>query len=110
MDIRQIKKNDILIFTVDGRIDSGTSGTLEKILLTSLEEGEKNLLFDFSKMDYISSAGLRVLLMSAKRTGKMGGKTVLSALTPNVREVFDISGFSGIFSIFNTKEDAIRDF
>jgi anti-anti-sigma factor len=110
MDIRQIKNKDILIIAVDGRIDSGTSGTLEKVLLTSIEEGEKKLLFDFSKMEYISSAGLRVLLMAAKRTGKMGGKTVLCALNPNVREVFDISGFSAIFSIYDFREDAIRDF
>jgi len=110
MDIRHIKKDDILVFTVDGRIDSGTAGTLEKELLTFIEAGEKNLLLDFSKMDYISSAGLRVLLMAAKRTGKLGGKTVLCTLCPNVREVFDISGFTGIFSIYNTSEEAIRGF
>ncbi len=110
MDIRHIKKNDILVFAVDGRIDSGTSGILEKELLAFIEKGEKNLLIDFSKMDYISSAGLRVLLMAAKRTGKMGGKTVLCALCPNVREVFDISGFSGIFSIYNAQDEAMRDF
>jgi anti-sigma B factor antagonist len=110
MDIHQLKKNEILILTVDGRLDSGASGTLEKTVLAAIEEGEKNLLLDFSKMDYISSAGLRVLLMAAKRTAKMGGKTVLCALNTNVREVFDISGFSGIFSIYSIQEDAMRDF
>jgi anti-sigma B factor antagonist len=110
MDIQTIKKNGITVFTIVGKIDSGTSGVLEKKLLAAIEEGEKNLLFDFSQVDYISSAGLRVLLLAAKKTAKMGGKTVLCALSPNVREVFDISGFSAIFSTCPTPEEGMRNF
>jgi len=110
MDIQQIKKSNITIFVVDGRIDSTTSGILEKALSIAIEGGSKELLLDFQKMDYISSAGLRVLLMTAKKTGKLGGKTVLCTLNPNVKEVFDISGFSAIFNIYNTQDEAIRSF
>lgn len=61
-------------------------------------------------MDYISSAGLRVLLMAAKKTAKLKGKVVLAALCANVKEVFDIAGFTSIFTITDTQEEAIRVF
>lgn len=110
MEIKQIKKNKTVILNVEGRIDSSTSGVLEKKILTILEEGEKNLIMDFTCMDYISSAGLRVLLMAAKRASKIGGEVVLCGLDINVKEVFDISGFTGIFSIFSSQEEALEKF
>lgn len=110
MEIKEIKKNQVTVLMVEGRLDSGTSGTLEKNLISAIEAGEKNLVLDFTGMDYISSAGLRVLLMAAKKTNKLGGMLVLSALNPNVREVFDIAGFTNIFSIFNSLEDAVKTF
>lgn len=110
MEIKEVKKNQVTVLMVEGRLDSSTSGTLEKNLISAIEAGEKNLVLDFTGMDYISSAGLRVLLMAAKKTNKLGGMLVLSALNPNVREVFDIAGFTNIFSIFNSLEDAVKTF
>lgn len=108
MEIKEVKKNQVMVLVVEGRLDSSTSGTLEKKLITMIEAGEKNLVFDFAGMDYISSAGLRVLLMAAKKTGKLGGKVVLASLNPNVKEVFDIAGFTNIFTIFGSQEEAVK--
>lgn len=110
MNIKEVKKDKATVIMIEGRLDSSSSGILEKKLLSLLETGEKNFLVDFSGMDYISSAGLRVLLMAAKKTKPAGGKVVLSALTDNVKEVFDIAGFTSIFTIFATQEEAIQSF
>ncbi len=110
MNIKEIKKDLATVIMIEGRLDSSSSGMLEKKILSLMETGEKNFLVDFSGMDYISSAGLRVLLMAAKKTKPAGGKVVLSALTDNVREVFDIAGFTSIFSIFATQEEAVKSF
>jgi len=99
-----------MVVMLEGRLDSSSSGILEKKLLSLMETGEKNFLIDFSDMDYISSAGLRVLLMAAKKTKPAGGKVVLSALSDNVKEVFDIAGFTSIFTIFATGEEAVQSF
>lgn len=108
MNIKEIKSNNATIIMIEGRLDSNTSSLLEKKLLSLMETGEYNLLLDFSAMDYISSAGLRVLLMAAKKTRKLGGKVLLSALSPNIMEVFEIAGFTSIFTIFSTREEAIQ--
>lgn len=110
MKIQETKKGNIIVVELDGRLDSSTSSQLEKKLLASLDAGEKNLLIDFARVDYISSAGLRVLLMAAKKSKTAGGKVVLSALVSNVKEVFDIAGFTSIFPLFATQEDAMASF
>jgi len=111
MNIKEISIDKATVLVIEGRIDSTTSALLEKKLLIMIEEkGVKNMIIDFSSMDYISSAGLRVLLMAAKRTDKMGGEIVLSGLDANVREVFEISGFSIMFTMYASQADAINAF
>lgn len=107
MKIQESKKGTTTIVELDGRLDSSTSSLLEKQLLANLEAGEHNLVIDFAGVDYISSAGLRVLLMAAKKSKAAGGKVVLSALANNVKEVFDIAGFTSIFSLFATQDEAV---
>lgn len=109
MNIKETKKDKATVLVVEGRIDSGTSAELEKKLIAMIEaDGVKDIALDFSAMEYISSAGLRVLLMAAKKAGKLGGKVVLSGLSANVKEVFDISGFSNIFNIYASQEEAVK--
>jgi len=111
MNIKETKKDKATVLVVEGRIDSGTSAELEKKLIAMIEAGGvKDIAMDFSAMEYISSAGLRVLLMAAKKAGKLGGKVVLSGLSANVKEVFDISGFSSIFNIYASQEEAVKAF
>lgn len=110
MNIKEAKMEKATVLMIEGRLDSRTSGILEKKFLAMLEAGEKNFVVDFANMDYISSAGLRVLLMVTKKTKISGGKIVLSALSPNVKEVFDIAGFTSIFNISASQEEAIQAF
>jgi len=104
MQIHETQKGNSVVVSVEGRLDSSNSGDLEKRLLDLLDKGKYDMIVDFSRLDYISSAGLRVLLMAAKRTKAAGGQVALAALNDNVREVFDISGFTSLFPII-AKED-----
>jgi anti-anti-sigma factor len=110
VNIKEEKKDKATVLIIEGRLDSTTSGELEKKLLTIMDAGEKNIVVDFTNMDYISSAGLRVLLMAAKKTAKVEGNVVLAALSSNVKEVFDIAGFTSIFTICTSAEKAIKEF
>jgi anti-anti-sigma factor len=110
MEIREDKKGDIVILGLKGRLDSITSNKLEEKFLALSDQGEKKVIVDFSQLDYISSTGLRVLLMVSKRLQGTKGKIVLSSMQDRVKEVFDIAGFSSIFTIFHSQEEAIKWF
>ncbi|MDD4617315.1 MAG: STAS domain-containing protein, partial [Alphaproteobacteria bacterium] len=92
MEIKEIRKESIMILEVVGRLDASTSPALEQKFLSLLEKGNNDLVVDFSQLQYISSAGLRILLLAAKRTSASGGRLALCALTDSIREVFEISG------------------
>lgn len=86
-----------LILSVEGRLDTLTAPELEKEINASLG-GVEEIVFDFSKLEYISSAGLRVLLSAQKKAAGKGGCTVTGA-NETVKEIFDITGFADILNI-----------
>lgn len=109
MEITQDKQGNINIIKVKGRLDASTAGKLEETLATFFEVDRPRILVDCEVLDYISSAGLRVLLASAKEMQKKHGKICLSTLNPNVKQVFEISGFTSIFPIYENAKEAIAD-
>lgn len=82
-----------------GRLDGSNAATVEKDLLSRLSEPGSSLEIDLSKLDYVSSAGLRVFLAAAKAAKGKGGKLVLRSPKPSVLEVLQISGFDRILDI-----------
>ena len=90
-----------------GRLDSATSPVFEQDLMKRIAEGHASIVLDLSKLTFISSAGLRVLLAAAKKAKQGGGKLALFGLLANVREVFSISGFDTIFSILPGRSAAL---
>ncbi|UNC92585.1 STAS domain-containing protein [Candidatus Contubernalis alkaliaceticus] len=110
MKIHESKNGALIILTLEGRLDASTSVILEKKFMEILNKGETCFIFDFNQLDYISSAGLRILLMAAKKTKAVGGKIVLSCLKEHVIEVFDIAGFTAIFPICSNQDDAVKSF
>jgi anti-anti-sigma factor len=93
--------------TLKGRLDSLTSSGLEKSLQPLFETTGSRTLVDFSALSYVSSAGLRVILMAAKRAKQSQGKLVLCGLLPHVREVFEISGFLKILDVVDDRAAAL---
>lgn len=99
--------DDVVILRPVGRLDSTSSPELEKVLTDSLAAGTKRLVFDFSDLDYISSAGLRVVLLAGKRLRPPHGKMVLVGMREIVKEVFAMSGFLTLFAVADTVEAGI---
>lgn len=97
MIIEKIKDDSILTIALEGRLDTNTSPELTRVLEDNLP-GVAVLVMDMGRLDYISSAGLRVLLAAQKEMAKQG-KMVLKNVNPNVMEIFDITGFSGILTL-----------
>lgn len=98
MEIIKSKDKDVMALVVKGRLDTNTAPELEKVALEDLE-GVKKLQIDLGELDYISSAGLRVILMLHKTmTGKGAALTVCHP-KDEVMEVFDMTGFSSFLSI-----------
>lgn len=100
------REGPITVLGVQGRIDSSTSVRFEQELDTVLGEPAEALVIDLSGMPYMSSAGLRVLLVTGRRCKAEGRRLVLCGLVESVRDVFHMSGFSTIFDIADTRADA----
>lgn len=107
MELKESSENGQTVVELIGRLDSNTSKAVEDRLAALLDGGVKAMVLDFAALEYVSSAGLRVLLVVAKRMKAAQGRLAICALRPEVREVFEISGFSKIFSIFPGKAEAL---
>jgi anti-anti-sigma factor len=108
MDIEKVEREGIVCLKIDGRLDAKTAFDAEARVKEVLGEGRRQLLFDLSGMDYISSAGLRVILMAVKALRSKKGQVVLCGLTPYVKEIFDVSNFSSIIPIADTVETGLQ--
>lgn len=106
MEISTRTSNDVHIVAISGSLDSTTSPAAQKALEAVLSSA-KNVALDFTALDYISSAGLRVLLGAAKQLKASGGTLRMFGLNQSVREVFDISGFTAILSVYPSEAEAL---
>ena len=97
MEIKKNQSGDTLVVEIIGRLDAATAPQLEKELNASLGD-IKTLILDFNQLDYIASAGLRVLLVAQKRMNKQGSMTIKN-VSSEVKEVLDMTGFINFLNI-----------
>jgi anti-anti-sigma factor len=109
MEIHTRKDKNVIIVSVKGRVDAVTAPEFEKNLSDLISKGEITFLLNFGDLEYISSAGLRSILSTAKKLKEQKGKIVLTGLRGSVGEVFKISGFDSIFKIFDSEENALKE-
>lgn len=109
MTIQTTKEANAMVLTIAGRMDAVTAPDYEKTLNELITAGELAFVIDFHGLDYISSAGLRALLATAKLLKNKGGQILLANVLGTAREVFDISGFGTIFKIKESVADALAD-
>lgn len=107
MDILQESHGQVLVVAPGGRLDSETSGELELVLHDAGTAGRRHFVIDLAGVGYVSSAGLRVLLALAKRLDGGIGSLRLCGLSANVRQVFDIAGFTGLFTLYPNRHAAL---
>ena len=107
MEIREERHDEVLVIAPVGRVDSNSSGELERRLLRHVAEGAVRLVIDLLGVEYISSAGLRVLLLTANKLRPLGGQVVLCSMGRTVREVFDLAGLTALFPIEASQDEAL---
>lgn len=110
LTITEKKQDNKLVVYCEGRVDSTNANVFEEKLSAIIGEDQNKFIIDFSKIAFVSSAGLRVLLIAAKKVKPNGGAVILTGLSPEVQEVFDISGFTSIFTIYKTVEEALANY
>ncbi len=102
--------NEVKVLEFEGKLDTQTSPDAQDQLTQLIEGGERKVLVNFEKLEYISSAGLRVLLTTAKQLKAVDGELRVCGLNEIVKEVFDISGFMTILRVFGSESEALEDF
>lgn len=107
MDLTEAKENGVTLLGLRGRLDAASATVVEQKVLGLIDGGADRLVLDCAELDYISSAGLRILLMAAKRLAQSHGKLALAAIKPQVRDVLDIAGFTSLFAIHPTRAAAL---
>ena len=110
MDINNKDAGDVKVVGLDGNLDTNTSPAAQTHLDELINNGGSKVLIDLEKLNYISSAGLRVMLATAKKLRAAGGDLRLCSLNQNVQDVFEISGFSSILSVHGSEVEALDGF
>ena len=110
MEMLQREVNGILILSPKGNLDFNHATSFQETAALLIEKGAKKVLIDFSELSFISSAGLRVLIVLTKLLQQKNGTLALSSMNEQISEVFSISGFHKLFSIYSSEEEALKNF
>jgi anti-anti-sigma factor len=110
MDFKAEELGDVRVVRITGNLDTQTSTVAQEQLLQLIDDGATKVLVDFEDLNYISSSGLRMLLVAVKRLGANGGQLRVCSANKTVQEVFEISGFGDILSTFGSKAEALDGF
>ncbi|GBC63483.1 anti-sigma factor antagonist [Desulfonema ishimotonii] len=108
MEIIEEKQGAASVIRISGRLDSNTSPEFEDHVSAAIRNGSHHMILDFEALNYISSAGLRVILKATKDLKRLEGKLMLCAMRDYVREVFEISGFDSFLTIVSTVDEALE--
>lgn len=107
MEFAQEIAGDVVVAKLAGRLDSGSAAAAEEQLTRLVGGSAPRLVIDLSQLDYVSSAGLRVLLIVARKVQQAQGRLALFGLSPGVRDVFSISGFDKILTVRDDRAAAL---
>ena len=107
MDIQEAVNGKVTVLAVSGRIDSSNAVDFGNRLRALFAAPGRRLLLDFQRLEYISSAGFRTLLIALRRARDTGGQLAISSLTKSVHDLFEIGGFTNTFLITATPDDAV---
>lgn len=107
MELAEEKQGAVTVLSPDGRVDSSNAKAFEEAVMSRLAAVEGPVLIDLAQLRYISSAGLRVILLSAKQQQQKGQRFALCEPSADIREVFEVSGFTKIIEIFQKRDQAL---
>ena len=107
MAVNSDRQDGTLIARADGRIDGANAREFQVALEGAIDPSDSSVILDLENLSYISSAGLRVILMTAKTLQRQKAKFAICSLSPSIKEVFQISGFDRIIPIHSSVDDAL---
>ena len=107
MGVSTERQGNTLIAKTDGRVDGANAREFQSALEEAIDANEQAVILDMEELSYISSAGLRVILLTAKNLRSQNAKFAVCSLSAPIREVFEISGFDKIISIHGTQAEAL---
>ena len=110
MQLKFDKRGNALVVSAKGKLDAITAPDFEAACSERIQQGELFLVADFSQLEYISSAGLRSILQIAKKLRHSKGNITFCCLSSMVQNVFSISGFTSMFSIHDSLDEALREY
>jgi len=110
MEVTLKDVNEVSVLLFEGNLDTNTAPQAQEQIDQVIDGGSAKVLINFENLNYISSAGLRVLLATAKKLKAASGDLKICGLNATVQEVFDISGFSTILTVVTTEDDALGSF
>jgi len=108
MKITTMEVGSVSVIAITGRLDGQHAPEAEQAFMTLTQDEKKHYVLDFTDMAYISSAGLRVVLVAAKKVRSLQGRLICSGMSDQVRDVFEMSGFLSILETAATRDEAIR--
>lgn len=109
MDLHVEKIDQTTIIAIDGKLNATTTSQIQDQVLRSAEDG-KRVLLDMSGVTYLSSAGLRMLLLLYRRVHEHEGLMALAGLSEEVSDVMSITGFLDLFTVYNSRHDGLLAF
>lgn len=116
MNIEHRRLSRVDLVEVSGRVDAATAPQLKQQIEALFDEGRYRIVLDLSKLEYISSPGLRVLIEARKKarewkiTDLEGGDIRIANLPPRIKEVFDLTGFTSLFELYSDTVEAVGSF
>lgn len=106
MNVNWKKKGAVLLIELEGRLDTSMPAEFETQLLHLIQNGETHLVFDFSRVEYVTTNGLRILLHAFKEVTSVNGRMVFHSLNERAKRIFEIAGLTMVFRIYETREEA----
>lgn len=110
MEITESVAGTVNIIKLSGRLDAYSASDIEKKMDVLINDGRAKLVVNLEALEYISSSGLRVFLAELKKVRKVQGDIKLACMKPYIKEVFDIAGFTQLFNIEESENDAVGKF
>ena len=110
IDITARDEGEITVVDIEGKMNTGASPDAEKFLNALLEDGVTKILLNLENLDFIASTGLRVILATGKKLAGVSGKLAICSPNLTVMDVLKMSGFSQMFNVFDSEEEALSNF
>lgn len=110
LSVNERREGQVLVLSPQGRLDSVNTREFQALVMGRIDGGEKSMIMDLSGLDYISSAGIRVMQLASKALKESGGQFLLCAMRDHISNVFRVSGFDRVIAIADTLEDALARF